>query len=229
MCGRFTLTSTPEALAERFGIEPPMTLTPRYNIAPTQDVLAIRSGEHAARETAWLRWGLIPSWSPDPGVGARRINARVETAAEKRSFRQAFALRRCVVPANGFFEWEDTGAGRQPHWLGLDGGVPFAMAGLWECWQGADGRVLESCTVLTTAATGVVAAIHDRMPLVLSDARMADWLDPTAEPEGVARAAQGEPPAFVAHTVSPRVNHVRHDDPSLVAPAEPQPRQESLF
>ncbi len=229
MCGRFTLTSTPEALAERFGIEPPVTLTPRFNIAPTQDVLAIRAGEHTPREAAFLRWGLIPAWAPDPSVGARMINARVETVAEKRSFRQAFVERRCVVPANGFFEWEDTGAGRQPHWLGLEGGVPFGMAGLWERWHGDEGRVIESCSVLTTAATGAVAPIHDRMPLVLSDARIEAWLDPTSDAAGVAREAQHDPPAFVSHTVSPRVNDVRHDDPSLVAPAAPQPRQESLF
>jgi putative SOS response-associated peptidase YedK len=223
------LTSTPEALAERFEIEPPTRLEPRFNIAPSQDVLAIRWDTQAGRRGVMLRWGLIPSWAKDPSVSSRMINARVETAGERRAYRDAWLERRCVVPADGFFEWEDIGAGRQPHWLGLEAGLPFGMAGLWERWQAGDGRVVESCTVLTTDATAPVARIHDRMPLVIPQKLLADWLDTRQDPAAVVEAALARSPGFVSHPVATHVNDVRNDDPSCVKPAPPLPRQESLF
>jgi putative SOS response-associated peptidase YedK len=229
VCGRFTLTSTPEALAERFGIEPPTSLVPHYNIAPTQDVLAIRWDPKAGRGASFLRWGLIPPWAPDPSVAARMINARVETAGERRAYRDAWSERRCVVPADGFFEWEDVGSGRQPYWLGLEHGVPFAMGGLWERWRAEEGPIIESFTLLTTDASPLVARIHDRMPLVIPQECLEDWLDASRDPEPVVERARAQPPAFISHTVGTHVNDVRHDDPACVTPADPLPRQESLF
>ena len=147
MCGRFTQTATPAALAQQFGLSIPPLLTPRYNIAPSQPVAAIRiDPETTTRQLVQLRWGLIPSWATDPKIGYQCINAKAETVAEKPSFRAAFRKRRCLVVATGFYEWQVQGKQKQPMWIGLNDQRPFAFAGLWEQWQPPEGETIESCT-----------------------------------------------------------------------------------
>lgn len=234
MCGRFTLTSTPEELARRFQLTARPAWTPRYNIAPGQPVLAVRSAPDGARTAAPLRWGLVPAWEKGPDPGARWINARVETLAEKPAFREAFRARRCLVPADAFYEWADHGGFRQPYRIALPGGSLFAFAGIWERWRDArdaHGAPLDSCAIVTTDASASLRALHDRMPIVLPDDAWAEWLAPTlhevAPLQALLRRAQD--PGFVAHPVSERVNSPRHDDPACAAPAPAAPRQESLF
>jgi len=231
VCGRFTLTSTPEALAERFGLDAPPAAKARYNIAPGQDILVVRQPEGSARGAAFLRWGLVPSWAAEHDTGARRINARVESVADKPSFREAFRHRRCLVPANGFYEWADHGGVRQPFHVSLPGAALFAFAGLWERRHDAQRGSLESCTILTQDASPALRALHDRMPVVLPEAAYATWLDPTLQEIAPLHALLRESgdPGFGVHAVSTRVNHPRFDDPACLAPAAAAPRQESLF
>jgi len=231
VCGRFTLTSTPEALAERFGLDAPPAATARYNIAPGQDVLVVRQQEGAAREAAWLHWGLVPPWSEPRDTGARRINARVESVAEKPSFRDAFRARRCLVPADGFYEWADHGGVRQPFHVALPGGALFAFAGVWERRRDAQGGCLESCAILTQDAAPALRALHDRMPVVLPASAYAAWLDPAPQQVDPLRELLRDAgdPGFRMHAVSTRVNHPRFDDPACLVPVPAAPRQESLF
>ena len=176
MCGRFTLTSTPEQLAQRFGLDEPPQAAPRYNIAPGQDVLAIRVDAETSRRVAIQpRWGLVPSWAKDAAIGARMINARAETVAEKPAFRGAFRARRCLVPADGFYEWATRHGRKQAHYIGLRDGGPFGFAGLWERWEDPSGGALESCTLLTRDAIESIRAIHSRMPVILEPAAYAPW------------------------------------------------------
>jgi putative SOS response-associated peptidase YedK len=142
MCGRFTLASTPESLARRFGLAAPPELGPRWNVAPGQTVLAVRTGAEGLRAGVWLRWGLVPAWSQAPDTGARWINARIETIAEKPAFRDAVRARRCLVPADAFYEWADHGGFRQPYRIALESAAAFAFAGVWERWRGAGGETL---------------------------------------------------------------------------------------
>jgi putative SOS response-associated peptidase YedK len=230
VCGRFTLTSTPEELAQRFGLEGPIEWSPRYNIAPGQSVLAVRLAA-GHRRLASLRWGLVPAWAEDAGVGFRMINARVETLSEKPAFREALRARRCLVPADGFYEWADLGGAKQPYHIGLPEPGPFAFAGLWESWQGPGGEALESCTIVTAEAAPALREIHGRMPVIVSPLCYADWLDPGRTParELLARLVAGAPADFALHPVSDRVNHARIDDAACIAPAPAAPRQESLF
>lgn len=230
MCGRFTLTSSPEELARRFGIDPPLDLAPRYNIAPGQGVLAVRARTPDAREGAMLHWGLVPPWAEGPEVGFRMINARSETAAEKPAFRDALRERRCLVPATGFYEWAPLGAGaKQPYHVTLR--VPFGFAGLWERWQDPAGGVLESCTILTTDAAPCLRDIHGRMPVMLGEADFAHWLDPAVHDLERLRPLLAPVPdaALVFHPVSDRVNSARIDDAACMAPVAEAPRQPSLF
>jgi putative SOS response-associated peptidase YedK len=177
MCGRFTLHTSPEVLADLFGLDAAPELAPRYNIAPTQPVAIVRpdkSGEQ--REWTLVHWGLIPSWSKDPSIGARMINARAESVEEKPSFRAAFRRRRCLIPADGFYEWQKRASGKQPFYFQVDGGSPFAFAGLWEFWAGPDGSEIESCTILTTDPNELTSKVHNRMPVILSPEDYDDWL-----------------------------------------------------
>jgi putative SOS response-associated peptidase YedK len=177
MCGRFTLFSSPEQLAETFDLPEPPILAPRFNIAPTQPVGVVRM-DPAGEQRIWAltHWGLIPSWSKDPSMGARMINARAETVPEKPAFRAAFKRRRCIVPSSGFYEWKQVEKGKEPVFiLPADDGL-FALAGLWEIWTGPDGGELQSCTILTTDANDLMAPIHNRMPLILEEADWAEWL-----------------------------------------------------
>ena len=218
MCGRFTLATPGQTIAEAFELQAAPDLRPRYNIAPTQAVAAIRDAG-AGRDLVMLHWGLIPSWSKDAAIGARMINARGETVAEKPSFRTPFRSRRCLILADGFYEWKRVGAGKQPHHIRMADGRPFAFAGLWDCWAPAGGEPVESCTIVTTAPNEVLAPIHDRMPVILPPAAYALWLDPSVrEKERLQELLQPFPAsAMTAYPVSPRVNNPRNDDRDCIA------------
>jgi putative SOS response-associated peptidase YedK len=221
MCGRYSLTTPAEALVGLFDAGPLDDFQPRYNIAPTQTVPVVRVDVDGAREWAWLRWGLVPSWSKDPSIGSRMINARAETASEKPSFRAAMRRRRCLVPADGFYEWRKTGAQSQPYRIELAVGGALAFAGLWEHWRGDNEQDIESFTILTTAANGDLSAIHHRMPVILPPEHYESWLMITAaDPEllrpMLAPYAAGH---LIARPVSRHVNNPRNDDPACLEPA----------
>ncbi len=166
MCGRFTLSTTPEAIAEEFDVKNLPVLQPTYNVAPTQNVLAVLNEEKTLqRQFKKLRWGLIPSWAKDCSIGARLINARSETVAEKPAFRSAYKRRRCLVVADGFFEWKKQKDKKQPFYFLLQNQRPFAFTGLWEKWTSPQGEEVHSCTILTTTANRLLEPIHHRMPL----------------------------------------------------------------
>ena len=223
MCGRFNLTTPTEGLRALFGFDEMPNLPPRYNIAPTQDVAVVRlAGAERRPAFALLRWGLIPAWAKDVSIGSRMINARAETVAEKPAFRNAFRRRRCLIPADGFYEWEKRPDGaKQPWRITLESGAPFAFAGLWEHWSGADGSEVESCAIVTAAAADSVARIHERMPVILEAADFPSWLSGTPEEaQGLLHSYRG---ALRSYTVSSRVNSVRNDDASLLEPAAAPP------
>lgn len=221
MCGRFTLTTPDQDLAVQFNLPEIPSMRPRYNIAPTQPVAAVRMArETVNREMVLLRWGLIPFWAKDPGIGARMINARSETAAEKPSFRAAFRRRRCLVLADGFYEWQKVESGKQPHYVRMANGRPFAFAGLWEHWKGPDESVIQSCTLLTTEPNELLRPVHNRMPVIL-DARDYDlWLD--LEVQDVEKVQPLLRPfssdAMNAYPVSRWVNRPQNDDPRCIVP-----------
>jgi len=226
MCGRFTLATTPAALVEMFGLGETPDLVPRYNIAPTQGAPAIKlvtqeqEGGPPVRVLRLLHWGLIPGWAQDPTVGNRMINARSETVAQKPAFRAAFKRRRCLVLADGFYEWKSLGRGKkQPHLIRMKDGRAFAFAGLWERWKGPEGE-LESCTVLTCEPNPLVAEIHKRMPVILHPGDYDRWLDPEIQdPDLLKQLLEPYPDTeMVAFPVNPRVNNPRFDDPECVSP-----------
>ncbi|MCZ6603891.1 MAG: SOS response-associated peptidase, partial [Alphaproteobacteria bacterium] len=190
MCGRYTLTTPSQAIVDLFALDPGPNLAPRYNIAPTQAVFAVRLDPSGGREAAQLRWGLVPSWAKDPQIGNRMINARAETVREKPSFRSAFKGRRCLIAADGFYEWQKqkpgTKGGKQPYWITLADRGPFAFAGLWEHWTDGQGSKLETCTIVTCPANDLVAPIHPRMPVILGPQDHAQWLDPETAPDAAA-------------------------------------------
>ena len=221
MCGRFTLFEADKILSKEFGVSGFPPLSPRYNIAPSQPVAAVRAAPAGAgRELALLRWGLIPSWSKDPAIGNRLINARAETAREKPSFRNAFRRHRCLIPASGFYEWQRQERGKQPYFVRMRDGRPFAFAGLWDRWESTDEGVIETCTILTTAPNAVLAPIHDRMPVILPPAEYARWLDPSLrDTDSLAPLLVPFPPDdMLAFPVSPRVNPPTIDDEKCIAP-----------
>jgi putative SOS response-associated peptidase YedK len=219
MCGRFSLTTPTEGLRALFGFDELPNLPPRYNIAPTQDVAGVKlAGDDGKPSFTLFRWGLIPSWAKDPSIASRLINARAETIAEKPAFRAAFRRRRCLIPADGFYEWEKRpDGGKQPWRVTLEGGVPFAFAGLWEDWLGADGSEVETCTIVTTDAAPGIAKIHHRMPVILDPADHDGWLRGT--PDDAAALLHPFRGTLVSYRVSTRVNSVRNDDETLLEPA----------
>ncbi|MDP1846900.1 MAG: SOS response-associated peptidase [Solirubrobacteraceae bacterium] len=231
MCGRYTL-ATPDLgrLRERFALRESLDVRPRFNVAPGDDVLAvIRRGEDGAEpEGAYLRWRLVPFWASAPGeVAAKTINARAETVAERPAYRDAFERRRCLIVADGFYEW----SGGVPHWITRPGGEPFAFAGLWASWRpkGASREVepLRSCAIVTTAAAGPVRALHDRMPVILDPSQEALWTDPATPPDEL-HALMREPAVAASleyRPVSRNVNDARHDAPDCLDP----PEQAALF
>ncbi len=220
MCGRYTLAAAAEDLAERFLVDLDQVQVrhqPRYNIAPSQQVLALtaRAGH---RDVRWLRWGLTPSWSRDGAAGP--INARCESVFERPMFRQAIRQRRCLVPADGFFEWAGKPPRRTPHHFSLASGQLFALAGIWEQWQGSSGRPVESLCLLTTTPNAVVAPIHDRMPVILRPDEEEVWLDPSVtEPaELSALFAPYDEREMRLYVVSTAVNDPRLDTPECIRP-----------
>lgn len=215
MCGRYALTSPPEVIAERFGLAWAREIAPHYNIAPGQAIPVVRETAQG-RELAMLKWGLIPSWAKEASIGMKLINARGETLAEKPAFRSAYRQRRCLVPADAFYEWESFAGRKQPYCIRMRGEGPFGMAGLWEHWKAPDGHVVESCTIVTVDANALVAKLHDRMPLILAPENYGAWL----------RAESKElPPAVPAqqmhyYAVSPLVSNARNDVPACLDPID---------
>ena len=221
MCGRFTLFEADKILSKEFGVSGVPPLSPRYNIAPSQPIAAVRTPHTGAgRELALLRWGLIPSWSKDPAIGNRLINARAETVQEKPSFLNAFRRHRCLIPTNGFYEWQRQERGKQPYFVRMRDERIFAFAGLWDRWESPDDGVIETCAILTTAANAVLAPIHGRMPVILPQAEYARWLDPALkDPDSLSPLLVPFPPeGMLAIPVSPRVNAPSTDDEKCIAP-----------
>ena len=223
MCGRFAQASGPEALAALFDLSadsvPPYK--PRYNLAPTQPALVLRRHPKSnEKELTFLVWGLIPSWADDPSIGSRLINARAETLAQKPAFRTAFRRRRCLVPADGFYEWKRAGKRKQPYFIARKDGKPMALAGLWEHWQSADGSVIETFTLITTEPNELVSKFHNRMPAILPKEVFDLWLHPHTDKKTLQALLLTPYPAtwLTAWPVSPLVNHPANDDPSLIAP-----------
>jgi putative SOS response-associated peptidase YedK len=220
MCGRYTLASPTERLAEEFGFDgTSVELAPNYNVAPTQGVAAVLE-EGGQRRLEVLRWGLIPPWADDPGIGSRMINARSETAPGKPSFRRAFRERRCLIPADGFYEWQRTNGAKQPYYIHMEDGRPFAFAGLWESWsKGGEGEV-RTCTILTTGANALVGEVHDRMPVILAHDAYDVWLDPDSERDELTGLLAPYPEdEMEAYPVSRFVNSPSNNDPRCIEPA----------
>ncbi|MFI7449242.1 SOS response-associated peptidase [Nonomuraea sp. NPDC049714] len=242
MCGRYASARDKHQLLEEFQVEldgdPDKELGPDYNVAPTKNVYAVLSrvpkdAERAVRQLRVVKWGLVPAWAKDPSVGSRMINARIETVAEKPSYRQAFAKRRCLLPADGYFEWmpvEGDKKKKQPYFIHpADGGV-LAMAGLYEFWKdpGRDDddplKWLVTCTVITTDAEDELGRIHDRMPMMIEPERWAEWLDPKLTDAGLASGllVPAQPGRLTADPVSTDVNNVRNNGPDLIRPLSPE-------
>ncbi|MFN3704770.1 MAG: SOS response-associated peptidase [Thermoflexales bacterium] len=222
MCGRFTLTVPPEAVMAHFGLNAvESAFAPRYNIAPTQPVAVIF--EHAPRVLAVARWGLMPSWGERAGRQTPLINARAETLHERPTFRRLLHRQRCLIPADGFYEWRtDAGGHKQPIRFTLQDGGLFAFAGLWDTWQNAHGQRVPSCVIITVPANSLIAPLHDRMPAMLDSEQARRWLSPSCKaPEAQALLKPYPAERMRAYAVSPRVNQTRFDDPSLIAPYEP--------
>ena len=221
MCGRFTQQLTWRRIHDLYRLRKPdlmVNLRPRYNGAPLQNFAACRLDEDGNRTIVGLRWGLVPSWAKDSKIAARLINARAETVQNKPSYGAAFRSRRCLVPANGWFEWQRTGHGKQPYFLGLPDGLPVSFAALWESW-GKKEDSLESFTIITTVASSELADIHGRQPAIVDSDRFADWLDPSSPPPRLLDLVR-EPHAgpYERYAVSTRVNSVGNDDPDILAP-----------
>ena len=214
MCGRFAFYSPSEAAVALFGVSTSIEIEPRYNIAPTQFVAAIRDGENKQRELVMLRWGLVPFWAKDPSIGNRMINARAETVAEKPSYRAAYRHRRCVVLADGFYEWHREGDTKTPWFISLASGEPFAMAGLWENWTDkASGDSLQTTTLITTAANEFMMPLHHRMPVILESNSAGEWL---AGANDMLDDVAAITPALQAWPVDRRVNNARNEGADLI-------------
>jgi putative SOS response-associated peptidase YedK len=231
MCGRFTLRNPNLLQRELFQLTDIPALPQRFNIAPTQTIAAVRqlpSSKH--RELALVRWGLVPSWAQDPKIGNTLINGRSETAATKPAFRSAFKARRCLIPADGFYEWHRTADGKQPYYIHRRDNQPFAFAGLWERWHDPNNGELETATILTTDANDLMRPIHNRMPVILRAEDYDRWLDPGNNDRQLLEPLlkPGEPKGFEATAVSTYVNSPRHDDARCVEPVEPT-TQAKLF
>jgi putative SOS response-associated peptidase YedK len=219
MCGRYTLAADTDELVEVFDVPPPaFDLVPRYNIAPGQDVPVVAADRHG-RRLGLLTWGLVPRWRDERGAGI--INARAESVCEKPSFREAFERRRCLVPADGFYEWKKEGGRKVPYWIHPRGGGVMSFAGIWERWSRPGEGPRHTFTILTTHASDDVASIHDRMPVVVAPADRDRWLDRSADPAEL-HALLRPPPAgsLESHPVSTRVNRPGEDDPGLIEPVE---------
>jgi len=222
MCGRYALSASSADLAKWFHIDETINFSSRINIAPTDMVPAIRQRPDGRRQLIGLRWGLIPYWSLDSKSGARAINARVESVAQKPAFREPFRKRRCLIPASGFYEWKKVGRVKQPYFVHPRDGGLLAFAGLWDRWQHAEGEAVESCTILTQDANELVRPLHDRMPVVIAPADYDRWLDPRQEDPAALKPLLAGPPenALAVTAADPAINSVKH---------QPDKQQNSLF
>jgi putative SOS response-associated peptidase YedK len=219
MCGRFVQYSDPEIYASHFDALTLFDLPPRYNVAPTQQVLVVRTADER-RELVPLRWGLVPSWSKGPESGYSMINARAETVDAKPAYRSAFKHRRCLIPTEGFYEWKKEGRAKTPFLIRRKDGEPFGMAGLWETWRGKEGETIESCTIIVTEANALVQELHDRMPVILAPEDYAAWLDPeNKDAEGLRTMLRpADPHPWTLVEVSRKVNSPKNDSPELIEP-----------
>jgi len=217
MCGRFALYSPKEAITRLFDVELPPITEPRFNIAPSQNILVLRHSPDGSIEPAMPRWGLVPFWAKDQRLGNRLINARSETIHQKPAFRAAFRHRRCVILADGFFEWRRAEERKVPYYVSMKNGEPFAMAGLWERWDGADSP-LETCTIITMPASPALAPLHHRMPVILPPDKLRCWIEPASETTMAPREIleTGEDDALGYWEVSPEVNNPGNDSPKLI-------------
>ena len=214
MCGRFAFYSPSEATAALFGVTGSIAVEPRYNIAPTQYIAGIRNSDESGRELAMFRWGLIPFWAKDPSIGNRMINARSETVAEKPSFRAAYRRRRCLLLADGFYEWKKEGESKTPYFISMASGAPFAFAGLWENWQSKEtDESIQSTTIITTAANEFMATLHHRMPVVLQPDTADRWL---AGDDDLIDDVTANSPELTAWAVDRRVNNARNEGEDLI-------------
>ncbi len=225
MCGRFLLITSTGELIDRFGFFSPLTLVPRYNNAPTQSTAVARlSTDGSDIVLDMLRWGLIPSWAKEAKIGARMINARSETAAGKPSFRRSFQQRRCLIPADGFYEWKKQSHGKQPYCIRTIDQSPFAFAGLWETWTDSTNEIIESFTILTIHANDLISQLHERMPVILAQEHFEQWLDPqekdVAKLQKLLQPYPSEQMSMFA--VQKRVNSPRNDDPLCIEPLSPE-------
>ena len=225
MCGRFALTAETDMLALRFSFASEKLLYgplcgPRYNIAPSQEVLTVVNG--GQRRAEMMLWGLIPPWAKEAAVGYRLINARAETVAEKPTFRSALRKRRCLVLADGFYEWRCNGKQKTPMFIALRSRGPFAFAGLWESWKSPSGEVIHSCSIITTIPNALMETIHDRMPVILPRGAEPVWLDTGIEDPGTLTRLLAPYPAaeMQAYVVHPMVNSPRNDNPACIVPAQ---------
>ena len=224
MCGRYAITTAPEAIRQLFGYLEQPNWPPRYNVAPTQPVPIVRMAE-GKRQLALVRWGLIPAWVKDPRAFSLVINARGESVLDKPAFRNAMKYRRCLFPADGFYEWKRAGERKQPYFVRLKSGQPLAFAGLWESWMGPNGEEMETAAIVTTAASRSIAHIHDRMPVIVPPEGFDFWLDPKVDAEmatAVIQPAKDE--LLECYPVSSAVNRTVNDSAELLAPLrEPEP------
>jgi putative SOS response-associated peptidase YedK len=220
VCGRFKLEATGDEVAAGFGLPEAPEIEARFNVAPTQAVLTVRPCAAGGREAAFVRWGLIPQWAKDASIGSRLINARSETVATTPAFRDGLRRRRCLVPADGFYEWRREGRAREPFLIRLRGGGLFAFAGLWSAWNSPGGGTIESCTILTTRPNDLVARLHDRMPVILPPGAYGEWLAAEAPPPDAMERLLAPFPADLMETfpVGPLVNRPGNDGPECAAP-----------
>jgi putative SOS response-associated peptidase YedK len=230
MCGRFTLAAPdPAALRARFDLDESVVVEPRWNVAPGDDVLAVTTDRDGARRPDRLRWGLVPHWAEDPSTGHRMINARAESVASRPAFRDAYRRRRCLIPADGFYEWQAReGERKQPWWITRADHAPFAFAGLWATWRHDDeGPVLRTCTIVTTRASTSLSPLHDRMPVMLPEGAEAVWLD-AATPEALLHdlLVPAADAVTTARRVGFAVNDARHDAPDCL---DPPPEEDEAF
>ena len=218
MCGRFALKTPPRTIQEHFCLPESITLPPRYNIAPSQNVAAVRMMPgKSVRQMVMLHWGLIPHWAKDMKIGYRMINARAETLLQKPSFKAPYKKRRCLIPADGFYEWLHTGKSKIPYYIQLKKGAVFGLAGLWESWNSPDGDHVESCTIITAEANRLIRTIHDRMPVIISPDRYETWLQDSAELQMMQQILTPYPAEEMRmHRVGPEVNSPRNDSPECI-------------
>lgn len=220
MCGRYVLKTPAKVLASHFGLDEAVEIVPRYNISPGTDIPVIRCSPEGKRVMHRLHWGLVPHWARDPAIGSKLSNARGETVAEKPSFREAFKRRRCLVPADGFYEWKAEGRIRQPYYFSMKSGEPFALGGVWESWRGPDGDILRTCCLITTGPNEIMLPVHDRMPVIVEPENYEAWL--TEDPvDALALVKPLAADTMQTWEVGRRVNRSGEEGADLVSPVNP--------